>query len=188
MTMNISNRACFGAGCYWGTEKFFIKDFNKLVPGGVKKGKVGFMSPDASAKPNPSYRDVCSGRTGYVEVYDCEINPDEKVYESLCKHFFTFHDPTTQDRQGNDRGTQYASAIFVYDDKQLEIATKVKNELQELLKKGKINAFQTGTVSTAIIKATPFYEAQSDHQQYLEMNPFGYCNHRQYLREWPSLA
>jgi len=85
------------------------------VPGSIKNIGVGFMHPNANAPPNPSYRDVCSGRTGYVEVYDCELTEgfdNAETYEKLLKHFFTFHDPTTLDKQGNDRGSQYGSVIF----------------------------------------------------------------------------
>jgi peptide-methionine (S)-S-oxide reductase len=95
-----------------------------------------------SAKPNPTYREVCTGRTGHVEVYDCTFEGDELTYEKLVRHFFAFHDPTTLNRQGNDRGTQYASVIFCYDDVQKQIATKVKNELQELVSKGKVSNYQ----------------------------------------------
>lgn len=74
-------------------EKFFKVDFgSKIKPGSVKSGKVGFMSPDSNAKPNPSYRDVCSGRTGFVEVYDLEYDGDAGTFEQLCKHFYMFHD------------------------------------------------------------------------------------------------
>ena len=88
-------------------------------------------------------------------------------------------------RQGNDRGTQYASAIFCYDAKQKEIATKVKTELQDLVSKGKVR-YQEKNVATAIVDATVFYTAQEDHQAYLERNPFGYCNHAYRFTAWPT--
>jgi len=151
----------------------------------VLGGKVGFMHPSINGKKDPTYREVCSGSTGHVEVYDLTFDGSENTYEDLVKHFFKFHDPTTTDRQGNDRGTQYASAIFVYDDKQFEIATRVKNELNEILKKK--NLGYQGTVAvTAIHKANPFYPAQDDHQEYLEKNPWGYCNHGYRFKEWPK--
>lgn len=101
--------ACFGAGCYWGTEKYFKKDFNKYFPsaGNVVYGKVGFMGP-TSAKENPTYQEVCSGITGHVEVYNLKYTGGAETYESLVKFFFQFHDPTTLNRQGNDQGTQYS--------------------------------------------------------------------------------
>lgn len=116
-----------------------------------------------------------------------EFDGDEQTYEQLVKHFYMFHDPTTKDRQGNDRGTQYASAIFCYDDKQVEIATRVTAELQELLKKGKVQGYSGNTVTTAITRESTFYPAEEDHQEYLEKNPWGYCNHGYRFKQWPSL-
>jgi len=184
----IADRACFGAGCYWGTEKFFKSDFGvKSFPGSGKviSGKVGFMGPK-TAKPNPTYREVCTGTTGHVEVYDFKFSGEEKAYEDLVKHFFMFHDPTTLNRQGNDRGTQYASAIFCYDKTQMEIANKVKNELQALITAGKIGAYQNKQVETAVVDATVFYPAEDYHQEYLDQNPGGYCNHGYRFKAWPS--
>ena len=97
------NHACFGAGCYWGTEKYFKKQF----PEQITHGKVGFMGPQ-SAPPNPSYQAVCSGTTGHVEVYNFKYTGGNEAYEAITRFFFQFHDPTTKDRQGNDQGTQYA--------------------------------------------------------------------------------
>lgn len=186
-SMSLHNRVSLGAGCYWGTEKFIKKDFSKdVVPGSITWGKVGFMNPDANAKPDPSYREVCSGRTGYVEVYDCKLSDkaaNEADFEKLIKHFFSFHDPTTLNAQGNDRGTQYASVIFCYDDKQMEIAKKVKEEIQQLIDTKSITNYQGSKVTTEIVPATTFYEAQQDHQEYLEVNPWGYCNHA-YRFKW----
>jgi len=180
LKMGLSNRASFGAGCYWGTDKFIIKDFNKLYPGTVLNGKVGFMG---GQNANPTYREVCGGRTGHVEVYDFTFDGKEDTYEKLVRHLFSFHDPTTADRQGNDRGTQYASAIFCYDEKQKEIATRIKAELQELVKAGKVRNYQEKTVTTAIRDATTFYPGPPDHFDYLATNPFGYCNH---AYRWPA--
>ena len=135
------------------------------------------MHPSMNAPPNPSYRQVCSGITGFVEVYDCEFDGNEQTFESLLRHFFSFHDPTTLNRQGNDQGSQYGSHIFCYDEKQTEIANRVKNEVQELINSGKIRAYQNKQITTTIIPATKFYKAQDDHQKYLDNNPGGYCNH-----------
>lgn len=151
----------------------------------VKRGKVGFMSPSPAAKKNPTYREVCTGTTSYVEVYDLEFDGSEDSYRSLCKFFFMFHDPTTFNRQGNDRGTQYASAIFYYDDKQKEIANEVLDEVQKFVNEGKVR-YQEGKVTTDIHPATTFYAAQDDHQEYLNKNPFGYCNHAFRFKTWPS--
>lgn len=111
-------------GCYWGTEKYFKIDFGKKNfpgSGAVVKGRVGFMGP-VDAKKAPTYKEVCTGTTKQVEVYDFDFVTDgdaEKTYENLVKHFFMFHDPTLANRQENDVGTQYASIIYVYDEKQV---------------------------------------------------------------------
>lgn len=173
----MSSRVSLGAGCYWGTEKFIKKDFQTIVPSSIKSGAVGFMNPSPNAPPNPTYRDVCSGRTGYVETYDLEYDGSPKTFEALVRFFFSFHDPTTQDRQGNDRGTQYASVIFTYDQEQAVIAERVKGEVQALIDAGTIKKYEGRKVTTAIIPATKFYAAQADHQEYLAKNPSGYCNH-----------
>uniref|UniRef100_A0A7S0ZL52 peptide-methionine (S)-S-oxide reductase n=1 Tax=Timspurckia oligopyrenoides TaxID=708627 RepID=A0A7S0ZL52_9RHOD len=167
--------ATFGAGCYWGTEKFFGIDFNKKFPGSVTATAVGFMG---GANPNPTYREVCSGRTGHVEVLQMKYMPEVASFDKLCRFFFTFHDPTTPNRQGNDAGTQYASVIFYHDEKQREIAESVKTELQAKLSNGELKGvYAQNSVATEIRPASDFFAAQVDHQQYLEVNPFGYCNH-----------
>ena len=184
--MQMSSRVSLGAGCYWGVEQFLKKDFNeKIVPGSIKSGAVGFMNPSTNARPNPTYREVCCGSTGYVETYDCEFDGKPETFEKLIKHFFTFHDPTTLNRQGNDAGTQYGSVIFCYDQSQEEIANKVKAELQALIDAGKVRTYQNKQVTTQVVAATKFYAAQDDHQQYLEKNPWGYCN-RKFLPAFPS--
>eukprot|EP00186_Timspurckia_oligopyrenoides_P001398 CAMPEP_0182442084 /NCGR_PEP_ID=MMETSP1172-20130603/1048_1 /TAXON_ID=708627 /ORGANISM="Timspurckia oligopyrenoides, Strain CCMP3278" /LENGTH=210 /DNA_ID=CAMNT_0024636779 /DNA_START=177 /DNA_END=809 /DNA_ORIENTATION=+ len=170
--------ATFGAGCFWGTEKYFTKDFTKKHPQGIHSSSVGFMSSEKNAVDNPTYYQVCSGVTGHVEV--CELVYDSRKieYEDLCRFFFTFHDCTQYNRQGNDKGPQYASVIFVHDDEQMEIARKVKDELQKRIDDGKIKGFQEDKVRTKIARATVFYKAEDEHQQYLALNPSGYCNHR----------
>ena len=183
----VSQKATFGAGCYWGTEKFFKEDFNKkLFPDSNIEGKVGFMGLTGKEKENPSYREVCSGTTGHVEVYDLTFTGDETTYEELCKHFFKFHDPTTLNRQGNDVGTQYGSVIFYHDEKQKAIAEKVKNELQGAITAGKIGNYATNKVSTAIAPANTFYAAEDEHQEYLAKQPWGYCNHAYRFTDWPN--
>ena len=174
-------------GCYWGTEKYIVKDFQKKFPGSIKNAKVGFMSPDPKAMENPSYRQVCSGSTGHVEVLWVELSEaSDKVYEELIRFFFQFHDPTTMNRQGNDAGTQYASVIFCADQKQKDIAERVKKELQELVTAGKVR-YAEREVVTGIFDLNPFYPAHEEHQAYLEKNPLGYCNHMYRFKEWPAL-
>jgi peptide-methionine (S)-S-oxide reductase len=153
-----------------------VKDFQKKFPGAIKDAKVGFMSPDPNAMANPSYRQVCSGETGHVEVLMIELadptttssststtcTSTEELVEALLRFFFQFHDPTTKDRQGNDAGTQYASAIFCADEAQKKIAQSVKEELQQLIDNGKISssAYARKTVETYIADLQIFYPAQ----------------------------
>lgn len=184
---SISTTLALGAGCYWGTEKFIVKDFQKKFPGVIRDAKVGFMSPDKNAKKNPSYRQVCSGTTSHVEVLNVELNnPSPELFEELIRFFFSFHDPTTKNRQGNDRGTQYASIIFVKDKVQSEIATRVRAELQQFIEEKKVKAYSQKTIATGIVEYTDFYEAEKEHQEYLAQNPLGYCNHRIRFKQWPK--
>lgn len=182
-----AKRACFGAGCYWGTEKFFYHDFGKKnQTGSITDGQVGFMGPDEAIQ-NPTYAEVKAGYTSHIEVFEFEYNGGRAYYEALVRFFFQFHDPTTLKRQGNDIGTQYASVIYCYDQTQVDISTKVKAELQQLINAGKITCFEGKTVTTDIRRATKFYSAHKEHQDYLNVNPSGYCNHRIRFAEWPSL-
>jgi peptide-methionine (S)-S-oxide reductase len=159
------------------------------------------MSPHANHVKNPSYRQVCNGDTGHVEVLQVELNNPKAHFEELIKFFFLFHDPTTMNRQGNDRGSQYASAIFYEDEEQKLIIEKVIRELQSAVDSGKVSAYSGNKIVTGIHRATQFYVAQDDHQevrclswpmsfieqntdsskmslqiipQYLEKNPSGY--------------
>ena len=181
----IANRACFGAGCYWGTEKYFRHDFaKKNKNGSIGDCAVGFMGP-TDAPSNPSYEEVCSGRTGHVEVFEFSFTGGASYYEDLVRFFFQFHDPTTYNRQGNDTGTQYASVIYCYDQKQFDIATKVKGELQTILNARKLKCFDAYKVATDIRMSSTFYPAHKEHQDYLMANPRGYCNHKIRFSEWP---
>jgi peptide-methionine (S)-S-oxide reductase len=147
------------------------------------------MSPDPNAMKDPSYRQVCSGITGHVEVLNVELNdPTPEIFEELLKFFFQFHDPTTLNSQGNDKGTQYASYIFTTDDKQKEIAEKVIKNLQALLDNKQIKAFAKDSVTTKVADATEFYVAHAEHQEYLAKNPNGYCNHYVRFHNWPEIS
>ena len=167
-----------------------MKDFQSKYPGCIRDAKVGFMSPDPDAMKNPSYRQVCSGSTGHVEVLNIELaeEPTQVFFEDLIKFFFTFHDPTTKDRQGNDVGTQYGSVIFCTAEEQKGIANKVKDELQAALNNNVLpsTVYQTSTIQTQVVDYTTFYEAHDEHQEYLMKNPNGYCNHRYRFRDWPA--
>eukprot|EP01036_Dinobryon_divergens_P025329 gene25329-33862_t len=177
--------ACFGAGCYWGTEKYFKHDFaaKSVALGNIVKGEVGFMGPK-TAPENPSYKEVCSGLTGHVEVYNFEYTGGAQFFEAAVRYFFQFHDPTVLNRQGNDRGTQYASVIYCSTDEQMEIAYRVRIELQERIDTGKLSCYQQKRVTTDVRKSTIFYPAHEEHQNYLINNPNGYCNHRIRFKEW----
>eukprot|EP00030_Apusomonadida_sp_AF-17_P002666 a340776_152.p1 GENE.a340776_152~~a340776_152.p1 ORF type:complete len:225 (+),score=51.54 a340776_152:96-677(+) len=166
--------ATFGAGCYWGTEHYFRNKFTTRFPDSIVDVRVGFMGGPGTA---PSYEDVCSGATGHVEVAQLRFLPDKAPYEELVKFFFEFHDPTTANRQGNDRGTQYASVIFVHSDAQRAVAEAVKLRLNERVAAGLVPKFREASVSTEIRDASTFWEAHPEHQRYLENNPGGYCNH-----------
>jgi len=185
----IASTLALGAGCYWGTEKYIVKDFQKKYPGCIANAKVGFMSPDINAMKDPSYRQVCSGSTGHVEVLNIELTPKAsktpEIFEDMIKHFFMFHDPTTLNKQGNDSGTQYGSVIFTSDETQKQIADKVKNELQGYIDTKKVKTYQKSKVETLVTDYTTFYVAEKGHQEYLDKNPSGYCNHRYRFKIWP---
>ena len=185
----ISDTLALGAGCYWGTEKFIVKNFQKKFPNSIADSKVGFMSENPhNPIKNPTYKQVCAGNTGYVEVLNIKLkNPTPQLFEELIRFFFTFHDPTTMNRQGNDWGSQYASVIFCTDDVQVEIARKIRKELQQLLTDNKLKVFAQKEVSTGIVEYSKFVKAHEAHQRYLSKHPLGYCNHRIRFKNWPKV-
>ena len=128
---SLFSRILHSCRCYWGTEKYIVKDFQKKFPGVIADAKVGFMNPNPNGMKNPSYRQVCSGSTGHVEVLNIELtkkaSETPEVFEELMKFFYSFHDPTTMNRQGNDRGTQYGSVVFCSSEEQRVIAEAVKD-------------------------------------------------------------
>jgi len=144
-------------------EKWFCKQFPELL-----STAVGYLG---GASANPTYKEVCRGDTGHAEVLQVEYDPDKTKYRDLLIFFWRVHDPTTLNRQGNDQGSQYRSAVFYHSDEQQKEATEVMAELQE---SGKFKA----PIVTEITAATEFYRAEDYHQQYLEANPGGYCNHK----------
>lgn len=185
----LSSTLALGAGCYWGTEKYVRKDFQKKFPNSIKTATVGFMSPlDGVRIQNPTYPQVCSGQSGHIEVLFVELNEPDKHFEELIRFFFQFHDPTTKDRQGNDRGFQYASWIFCDDEPQALIAERVRGELQTLLDANALNVYDRKTVSTKISPMKEFTPAQAEHQEYLAKHPNGYCNHRIRFKHWPVIS
>ena len=153
--------AVFGMGCFWGAEKGFW-----TVPG-VVSTSVGYAG---GTTPNPTYREVCSGRTGHAEVVRVVFDPAKVRYEDLLRVFWEGHDPTQGMRQGNDVGTQYRSAIYVDSPEQLRAAEASRERYGEALR-----ASGHGEITTEIAEAAPFFYAEEYHQQYLAKNPNGYC-------------
>ena len=153
--------ALFGMGCFWGAEKLFWE-----TPG-VVSTSVGYAG---GYTPNPTYEEVCTGRTGHAEVVQVAFDPSRIGYEQLLRLFWENHDPTQGMRQGGDRGTQYRSAIFVHSDEQRRLAESSRDAYQgELTKAG------FGTITTEIADAPTYYFAEDYHQQYLHKVPNGYC-------------
>ncbi|MWP38842.1 peptide-methionine (S)-S-oxide reductase MsrA [Rhodobacter sphaeroides] len=154
--------AVFGMGCFWGVERKFWQ-----VPEGVWLTMVGYAG---GYTPNPTYEEVCSGRTGHTEAVRVIYDPSVISYAMLLKLFWENHDPTQGMRQGNDSGTQYRSAIYTYGPEQAEAARASATAYQ-----GALSAAGRGRITTEILPAPPFYFAEAYHQQYLAKNPAGYC-------------
>jgi peptide-methionine (S)-S-oxide reductase len=154
--------AIFGLGCFWGAERKFWE-----LGDGVHVTAVGYAGGHT---PNPTYQEVCTGRTGHNEVVLVVFDPKKISYEKLLKTFWESHDPTQGMRQGNDVGTQYRSGIYVTSPAQRAAAEASKTMYHAALKKRGY-----GPITTEIIDAPPFYYAEDYHQQYLAQNPFGYC-------------
>ncbi|WP_296595436.1 peptide-methionine (S)-S-oxide reductase MsrA [Phenylobacterium sp.] len=153
--------AYFGMGCFWGVERVFWQ-----VPG-VHVTAVGYQQ---GLTPNPTYEEVCSGRTGHTESVLVVFDPRVVTYRDLLKVFWENHDPTQGMRQGGDIGTQYRSGLYVTNDAQAAEAEASREAYQaELSKRG------FGRITTEIQPAAPFYFAEDYHQQYLAKNPDGYC-------------
>ena len=156
-----TERAVFGLGCFWGAERLFWQ-----APG-VWTTAAGYAGGDVA---DPSYKEVCSGRTGHVEVVLAVFDPAKTSYEELLRIFWEGHDPTQGNRQGNDVGTQYRSLIHVHSPEQRAAAETSREMFQR-----ELSANGYGQITTEIADATPFYYAEDYHQQYLAKNPGGYC-------------
>jgi peptide-methionine (S)-S-oxide reductase len=153
--------AIFGMGCFWGAERKFWETK------GVYSTAVGYAG---GLTPNPTYREVCTGRTGHAEVVRVTFDPKVVSYESLLKLFWENHDPTQGNRQGNDVGTQYRSAIHFFGPEQKKAAETSLAAYQKVL-----SAVGYGPITTEIRPAPDFYFAEDYHQQYLAKTPDGYC-------------
>jgi peptide-methionine (S)-S-oxide reductase len=153
--------ADLGLGCFWGAERAFWS-----LPG-VYATAVGYQG---GLTPNPTYREVCTGRTGHAEVVRVVYDPGKLRYEDLLRVFWESHDPTQGMRQGNDVGTQYRSALYVHSGAQRRAAEESREAYAAALRRAGL-----GPITTEIRDAPPFYYAEEYHQQYLAKNPDGYC-------------
>lgn len=154
-------QAIFGLGCFWGAERRFWQ-----TPG-VWSTAVGYA---AGVTPNPTYEEVCTGRTGHNEVVLVVFDPATIDYAGLLQVFWESHDPTQGMRQGNDVGTQYRSGIYTFDERQQAVAERSRDAYQAALQRAGY-----GAITTEILPAPTFYYAEDYHQQYLAKNPGGYC-------------
>ena len=161
-------QAVFGMGCFWGAERIFWQ-----APG-VYTTAVGYAG---GSTPNPTYEEVCSGRTGHAEVVLVAFDPQATSYSEMLKLFWEGHDPTQGMRQGNDRGSQYRSLIVCSDEEQLSLAESSKAAYEQMLKADGHGAITTEILPPSSRPASdhPFYYAEDYHQQYLAKNPNGYC-------------
>lgn len=153
--------ALFAMGCFWGAEKLF------WAISGVYTTAVGYT---AGATPNPTYEEVCSGRTGHAEAVLVVFDPTQLTFIHLLKIFWEGHDPTQGMRQGNDTGSQYRSGIYYYSDKQRDVVLRSKKAYENVLHEASYHS-----ITTEILPASEFYYAEDYHQQYLVKNPAGYC-------------
>ena len=157
-----TERLVVGMGCFWGAERAFW-----TLPG-VHTTAVGYA---AGLTPNPTYEEVCTGRTGHNEVVLVVFHPEQISLDEILRAFWEGHDPTQGMRQGNDVGTQYRSGIYTADDRQREAAEASRDAYAEAL----AAAGNQGEITTEIVSAGEFYYAEDYHQQYLAKNPNGYC-------------
>jgi peptide-methionine (S)-S-oxide reductase len=153
--------AMFGLGCFWGAERKFWQQ------PGVISTQVGYAG---GFTKNPTYQEVCTGRTGHNEVVRVAFDPRETTYAELVRVFFENHDPTQGMRQGNDVGTQYRSGIYAYSDEQRAAAEAARAAFQARLSEAGF-----GAITTEVVEAPTFWFAEEYHQQYLAKNPGGYC-------------
>lgn len=159
-----SEMAMFGMGCFWGPEPLFWE-----LPG-VWVTAVGYSGGSRGFTVNPTYDDVKTGLTGHAEVVRVVFDPKRIAYEHLLRLFWEKHDPTTGMQQGRDKGTQYRSVIYYYDDRQRALAEQTRADFQKELSQSGF-----GTITTEIEAATTFYFAEAYHQAYVEKDPTRYC-------------
>ncbi|KAI5844856.1 putative peptide methionine sulfoxide reductase [Tricharina praecox] len=165
-----TEKAIFAAGCFWGVEHIFRANFSLL------DARVGYIGGDMT---HPSYRAVCSGTTGHAEAVMLLYDPKQIRYRQLVEFFFRMHDPTTENRQGADVGSQYRSAIFTVDSEQEDVANTVLNAVDKHWYKERL--------ATKVVPAGQWWDAETYHQLYLEKNPSGYQCAAHYVRKFPPL-
>lgn len=160
----IKERATIAGGCFWGVEELM-----RVLPG-VLDTAVGYTGGDLA---HPTYRDICTGTTGHAEAVDIFFDPAKITYKEILHFFFRIHDPTTLNQQGNDKGTQYRSAIFYHNDDQQKMAQEV---MAEVARMGRFS----GMITTEVVPFEHFWNAEEEHQDYLQKYPTGYNCH--YIR------
>ncbi|KAJ5774303.1 Peptide methionine sulfoxide reductase MsrA [Penicillium paradoxum] len=173
--MSGTQTATVAAGCFWGVEHMFRKNFGNGK--GLLDAEVGYCG---GASSSPSYRAVCSGTTGHAEALQMTFDPSIVTFRQLLEFFYRMHDPTTENRQGPDVGTQYRSAIFTHGEEQQRIAEEISEKVsKEWYKK---------SVATKVVPAGQWYTAEEYHQLYLQNNPAGYECPAHFIRPFPPLS
>lgn len=169
-----AERATIAAGCFWGVEHMYRKAFaNK----GLLDARVGYIGGDTDS---PSYRAVCSGRTGHAEALQVIYDPEKLSYRTILEFFYKMHDPTTANRQGPDVGSQYRSGIFYHNEAQEKEARSITEQVNQ--------HWWKGGVVTEVLPAGEWWDAETYHQLYLDKNPSGYECPSHFLRSFPPLA
>ncbi|KAF8248936.1 peptide methionine sulfoxide reductase msrB/msrA, partial [Wilcoxina mikolae CBS 423.85] len=162
--------------CFWGVEHLYRKNFGGDK--GLIDARVGYIGGDAT---NPSYRSVCSGQTGHAEAVELLYDPSKLSYDTILEFFFKMHDPTTLNRQGADTGTQYRSAIFTHGPEQEAKAKSIINAVQK-------QWWKNGTITTQVLPAGKWWDAEEYHQLYLDKNPGGYECPAHHVRTFSPLS
>lgn len=175
-TTETSKLAVFAAGCFWGVEHIFRKNFN--VPTQLVDVRVGYANGKADIT-NPNYKQVCTGQTDFAEAILVAYEPANVSYEQLVDFFFRIHDPTTVNSQGPDVGTQYRSGVYTTDEDQLRIANAVKNKFQQ-------EWYPTKQIATTVEPLRAFFDGETYHQEYLFKNTDGYACPTHFVREKPQ--
>ncbi|ESZ98754.1 peptide methionine sulfoxide [Sclerotinia borealis F-4128] len=168
-----AQKCTIAAGCFWGVEHMYRKEFGGK---GLYDARVGYIGGDTDS---PSYRSVCSGRTGHAEALQIHYDPSQITYRQLLTYFYRMHDPTTANRQGPDTGSQYRSGIFYHNEEQEKEAREVTKQVNE--------KWWKGGVVTELLKAGEWWDAEVYHQKYLDNNPGGYECPSHFERKFPPL-